>query len=152
MVTLTRIYTRTGDGGTTRLGDLSEVSKLDPRLEAYATVDETNAHIGVALSLPGIEDAVGAVLLHIQNDLFDVGADLSTPVAPDPKHLPVRVTQDYVDRLETWCDEFNELMEPLPQSAFRSAVHPRPPQQSRIRRRSVGAGRSSVLSRPDDDD
>ncbi|KWX57521.1 cob(I)yrinic acid a,c-diamide adenosyltransferase [Mycobacterium sp. NAZ190054] len=113
MVNLTRIYTRTGDGGTTRLGDLSETSKLDPRLEAYATVDETNAHIGVALSVADLEDAVVTVLLHIQNDLFDVGADLSTPIVPDPKHPPLRVTQSYVDRLEKWCDDFNDELEPL---------------------------------------
>jgi cob(I)alamin adenosyltransferase len=92
---------------------MSETSKLDARLEAYATVDETNAHIGVALSHPQIDDAVGAVLLHIQNDLFDVGADLGTPVVPNPKHPPLRVTQDYVDRLEQWCDEYNEQLEPL---------------------------------------
>lgn len=113
MVNLTRIYTRTGDGGTTRLGDMSETSKLDLRLEAYATVDETNAHIGVALSVPETENAVAAVLLHVQNDLFDVGADLSTPVAPDPKVPPLRVTQEYIDRLEKWCDEYNEQLEPL---------------------------------------
>jgi cob(I)alamin adenosyltransferase len=113
MVNLTRIYTRTGDDGTTRLGDMSETSKLDTRLEAYATVDETNAFLGVALAHPGIEDSVGSVLLHIQNDLFDVGADLSNPVVPDPKHLPLRVTQEYVDRLERWCDEYNEQLESL---------------------------------------
>ncbi|GFG53506.1 ATP:cob(I)alamin adenosyltransferase [Mycolicibacterium agri] len=113
MVNLTRIYTRTGDGGTTRLGDMSQTSKLDPRLEAYATVDETNAHIGVALSASRIDDAVAAVLLHVQNDLFDVGADLSTPVVADPKYPPLRVTQAYVDRLEKWCDEFNEHLAPL---------------------------------------
>jgi len=113
MVNLTRIYTRTGDGGTTRLGDMSETSKLDPRLEAYATVDETNAHIGVALSVADLEDTVVTVLLHIQNDLFDVGADLSTPVVPDPKHPPLRVTQPYIDRLEKWCDVYNDELEPL---------------------------------------
>ena len=113
MVNLTRIYTRTGDGGSTRLGDLSETSKLDPRLEAYATVDETNAHIGVALTVAGIEEPMATVLLHIQNDLFDVGADLSTPVVADPKHPPLRVTPDYVDRLEKWCDEYNAELEPL---------------------------------------
>jgi cob(I)alamin adenosyltransferase len=113
MVNLTRIYTRTGDGGTTRLGDMSQTSKLDLRLEAYATVDETNAHIGVALTAPEIDDAVAAVLLHVQNDLFDVGADLSTPVVADPKYPPLRVTQAYVDRLEKWCDEYNEHLAPL---------------------------------------
>lgn len=113
MVNLTRIYTRTGDGGTTRLGDMSETSKLDPRLEAYATVDETNAHIGVTLSVADLDDTVVTVLLHIQNDLFDVGADLSTPVVPDPKHPPLRVTQPYIDRLEKWCDDYNDELEPL---------------------------------------
>lgn len=113
MVNLTRIYTRTGDGGTTRLGDMSLTSKLDSRLEAYATVDEANAHIGVAVATDDLDDDVVAVLLHIQNDLFDVGADLSTPVVPDPKHPPLRVEQDYVDRLEQWCDKYNEHLEPL---------------------------------------
>jgi len=108
MVNLTRIYTRTGDAGTTRLGDLSETSKTDPRLEAYATVDEANAHIGVALATSGVDDEVRAVLTHVQNDLFDVGADLATPVVADPKYPPLRVEQDYVDRLEAWCDRFNE--------------------------------------------
>ncbi len=113
MVNLTRIYTRTGDGGTTRLGDLSETSKLDSRLDAYATVDEANAHIGVALSLGEIDDDVSRVLTRIQNDLFDVGADLSTPVVEKPKHPPLRITQEYVDRLEQWCDEYNETLQPL---------------------------------------
>ncbi|HEY6933225.1 MAG TPA: cob(I)yrinic acid a,c-diamide adenosyltransferase [Marmoricola sp.] len=108
MVNLTRIYTRTGDAGSTRLGDLSETSKNDLRLEAYATVDEANAHIGVALTTSGLDDEVRAVLTHVQNDLFDVGADLATPVVADPKYPPLRVEQDYVDRLEAWCDRFNE--------------------------------------------
>jgi cob(I)alamin adenosyltransferase len=108
MVNLTRIYTRTGDAGTTRLGDLSETSKTDPRLEAYATVDEANAHIGVALAAAGVDDEVREVLVHVQNDLFDVGADLATPVVADPEFPPLRVEQDYVDRLEAWCDRFNE--------------------------------------------
>ena len=108
MVNLTRIYTRTGDAGSTRLGDLSETSKTDPRLEAYATVDEANAHIGVALATSGVDDEVRAVLTHVQNDLFDVGADLATPVVADPKYPPLRVEQDYVDRLEAWCDRFND--------------------------------------------
>lgn len=108
MVNLTRIYTRTGDGGRTRLGDTSETSKTDPRLEAYADVDEANAFIGVALATGGLEDDVVAVLTRIQNDLFDVGADLSTPVVPDPEHPPLRVEPDYVDRLEAWCDAYNE--------------------------------------------
>ena len=113
MVNLTRIYTRTGDAGETRLGDMSTTSKTDLRLEAYATVDESNAFIGVALATGGLDDDVAAVLTHVQNDLFDVGADLCTPVVPDPKYPPLRIEQDYVDRLEGWCDEFNEHLPKL---------------------------------------
>ena len=79
MVNLTRIYTRTGDGGETRLGDMSVTTKNDTRLHAYADVDEANAQLGVALS-HDLEEDVRAVLIHVQNDLFDVGADLCTPV------------------------------------------------------------------------
>ena len=107
MVNLTRIYTRTGDAGETRLGDMSTTSKTDRRLQAYATVDEGNAHIGVALATGGLEADVVAVLTHVQNDLFDVGADLCTPVVPDPKYPPLRIEQGYVDRLEGWCDHYN---------------------------------------------
>jgi cob(I)alamin adenosyltransferase len=110
MVNLTRIYTRTGDEGETRLGDMSTTSKTDPRLEAYATVDEANAHLGVALATGGLDEDVVAVLTHIQNDLFDVGADLCTPVVPDPEYPPLRIEQDYVDRLEAWCDTYNEQL------------------------------------------
>ena len=84
MVNLTRIYTRTGDAGQTRLGDMSETSKTDLRLEAYATVDEGNAAIGVVLAHAAVDgslpDDVVALLTHVQNDLFDVGADFCTPV------------------------------------------------------------------------
>ena len=107
MVNLTRIYTRTGDAGTTRLGDMSETSKNDLRLHAYADVDEANAELGMALA-HDVEESVRAVLIHVQNDLFDVGADLCTPVVENPAHPPLRITQEYVDRLEAWCDEFNE--------------------------------------------
>jgi cob(I)alamin adenosyltransferase len=110
MVNLTRIYTRTGDAGETRLGDMSTTSKTDPRLGAYATVDEGNAQIGVALATGGLEADVVAVLTHVQNDLFDVGADLCTPVVPDPKYPPLRIEQDYIDRLEGWCDTYNEQL------------------------------------------
>ena len=113
MVNLTRIYTRTGDAGQTRLGDMSETSKTDLRLEAYACVDEGNAHIGVALAHGGLADDVVALLTRVQNDLFDVGADFSTPVVPDPKYPPLRVEQDYVDRLEAWCDHYNEELPAL---------------------------------------
>ena len=111
MVNLTRIYTRTGDGGTTRLGDMSETSKTDPRLQAYADVDETNAHLGVVLATTEVEPDVAAVLTHVQNDLFDVGADFCTPVVAEPEFPPLRIEQEYVDRLEGWCDHYND---PLP--------------------------------------
>jgi len=113
MVNLTRIYTRTGDAGRTRLGDMSETSKNDLRLEAYANVDEANAHIGVALAHGGLSDDVVEVLTHVQNDLFDVGADFCTPVVPDPEYPPLRIEQDYVDRLEAWCDHYNEELPAL---------------------------------------
>ncbi len=106
MVNLTRIYTRTGDAGTTRLGDMSETSKNDLRLVAYADVDEANAQLGVVLA-HGIEEPVRSVLIHVQNDLFDVGADFCTPVVEAPEHPPLRITEEYVDRLEGWCDEYN---------------------------------------------
>src|SRR5215212_4984261 len=106
MVNLTRIYTRTGDGGETRLGDLSVTTKNDSRLHAYADEDEANAQIGVALS-HSLEEDVRAVLIHVQNDLFDVGADLCTPVVADPEYPPLRIEQEYVDRLEGWCDHYN---------------------------------------------
>lgn len=117
MVNLTRIYTRTGDGGETRLGDNSVTTKLDLRLRAYADVDEANAHIGVALAVGTLDSSldgdVAGVLVHVQNDLFDVGADLSTPVVPEPDYPPLRVEQDYIDRLEAWCDRYNESLETL---------------------------------------
>lgn len=106
-VHLTRIYTRTGDDGTTALGDMSRVRKTDPRVGAYADCDETNAAIGVALALGDLPDRVVAVLSRIQNDLFDLGADLCTPVVADPAYPPLRVDASYVERLEGWCDEFN---------------------------------------------
>jgi cob(I)alamin adenosyltransferase len=110
-VHLTRIYTRTGDDGTTGLSDFSRVPKNDARLAAYADCDETNAAIGVAVALGSPDQKITVVLRRIQNDLFDAGADLSTPVVENPEYPPLRVTGAYIDRLETWCDEFNE---PLP--------------------------------------
>jgi cob(I)alamin adenosyltransferase len=114
MVRLTRIYTRTGDGGKTQLSDMSAVSKTDPRVEAYGDVDEANSAIGVALAADGLPDEVAGVLRSIQNEMFDVGADLSNPLhvpaRPDPPP-DLRVTQDYIDRLEAWCDQFGD---PLP--------------------------------------
>jgi len=117
MVNLTRIYTRTGDAGETRLGDMSVTAKTDLRLEAYATTDEAGAAIGVALAHAardgGLDPDVVAVLTTVQNDLFDVGADFSTPVLTDPAYPPLRVEQAYVDRLEGWCDHYNESLEKL---------------------------------------
>lgn len=112
-VHLTRIYTRTGDDGTTGLGDFSRVPKTDPRLAAYADCDEANCSIGVALALGAVDEDIAAVLRRVQNDLFDVGADLCTPIVENPKYPPLRVTDAYVERLEAWCDEFNERLEPL---------------------------------------
>ena len=108
MVNLTRIYTRTGDGGQTRLGDMSETTKTDTRLRAYADVDETNAHLGLVLATGDLDDDVRDVLTHVQNDLFDVGADFCTPVVEAPEYPPLRIEADYVDRLEQWCDLYNE--------------------------------------------
>ena len=107
MVNLTRIYTRTGDDGTTSLGDMSRTTKNDLRLIAYADVDEANCVIGVALAASDLSDDVRAVLLRIQNELFDVGADLCTPVVPAPEHPPLRVETDYIERLETEIDAYN---------------------------------------------
>ena len=113
MVNLTRIYTRTGDDGETRLGDMSLTTKSDPRLAAYADVDEANAQLGLALATGGLDDDVVAVLTHVQNDLFDVGADFCTPVVAEPEYPPLRIEQDYVDRLEGWCDHYNEALPAL---------------------------------------
>jgi cob(I)alamin adenosyltransferase len=112
-VHLTRIYTRTGDDGTTGLSDFSRVAKNDARLAAYADCDEANSAIGVALALGNPSQRLTDVLRQVQNDLFDAGADLSTPVVENPKHPPLRITQPYIDRLEGWCDEFNEGLPPL---------------------------------------
>jgi cob(I)alamin adenosyltransferase len=113
MVNLTRIYTRTGDDGTTSLGDMSRTGKNDPRLKAYADVDEANCTIGLALASTDFPEDVRALLVAIQNDLFDVGADLCTPVIENPAHPPLRVTAVYVERLEAACDEYNERLDPL---------------------------------------
>jgi cob(I)alamin adenosyltransferase len=112
-VHLTRIYTRTGDDGTSGLSDFSRVEKNDPRLIAYADCDEANAAIGVAVALGGPGDDLRKVLLQIQNDLFDAGADLSTPIAQNPEYPPLRITAPYVERLEAWCDHYNEALPAL---------------------------------------
>lgn len=112
-VHLTRIYTRTGDDGTTGLGDFSRVRKTDPRLIAYADVDEANCALGVAVALGSLDQRLLTVLRQVQNDLFDVGADLCTPIASNPKYPPLRIAESYVTRLEGWCDEFNAALPAL---------------------------------------
>lgn len=113
MVNLTRIYTRTGDDGSTALADFSRTSKTDSRLGAYADVDEANAALGVVLALSEVDADVAELLREIQNDLFDVGADLATPVVADPEHPPLRVTEAYIARLEAACDKYNAELAPL---------------------------------------
>jgi cob(I)alamin adenosyltransferase len=124
-VRINRVYTKVGDSGTTALGDGSRVPKTSPRLGAYADVDETNSVIGVAIALGGLTDEVADVLRSIQNDLFDVGADLCAPVVAEPPSghptatpeepivSPLRVTEDYIEQLERWCDDFNERLSKL---------------------------------------
>jgi cob(I)alamin adenosyltransferase len=113
MVNLTRIYTKTGDDGTTSLGDMSRTSKNDPRLEAYATVDEANSSIGVVLALGELPESIATLLIRIQNDLFDVGADLCTPVIDEPAVEPLRVLESQVEFIEAEIDRFNGELQPL---------------------------------------
>jgi cob(I)alamin adenosyltransferase len=110
-VNLTRIYTRLGDSGETHLGDMSRVPKTHPRIEAYGTVDELNSHIGVALTIPGLPDAYREWLARIQNDLFDVGADIAAP--EDPERERLRVIPEQTRWLEERCDEVNATLRPL---------------------------------------
>lgn len=114
-VHLTRIYTRTGDDGTSGLADFSRVSKTDPRLIAYADCDETNATLGLVMALGAPPAQIGVVIRRVQNELFDLGADLATPIPVGAADLPhvLRVTQDYVDRLEADCDTYNAQLSPL---------------------------------------
>jgi cob(I)alamin adenosyltransferase len=111
MVRLTRIYTRGGDKGQTSLGDGARVPKHDLRVEAYGTVDEANATVGLArLHATGEADSM---LARIQNDLFDLGADLCTPEAENPKYPPLRIAQAQIDRLEREIDAMNAKLKPL---------------------------------------
>jgi cob(I)alamin adenosyltransferase len=120
-VNLTRIYTKLGDGGDTHLGDMSRVSKLHPRVEAYGTVDELNAAIGVALLAPGLPSQFAQWLGRVQNDLLDVGADLSVPAAEtgadaddaNASRPRLRVGAEYTQWLEQACDEVNATLAPL---------------------------------------
>ena len=111
-VNLTRIYTRLGDSGETHLGDMSRVSKNHPRIEAYGAVDELNAVVGLALAACEVPEARRAWLARIQNELFDLGADLSVPPSKDNRDR-LRVTATYVEWLESACDEVNQGLEPL---------------------------------------
>lgn len=114
MVRLTKIYTRTGDGGKTRLGDMSETSKTDARVEAYGTVDEANSAIGLARAALPVGSAIDAVLMRVQNDLFDVGADLCVPDRGEKLEWePLRATADQVSALEADIDRFNAKLDPL---------------------------------------
>jgi cob(I)alamin adenosyltransferase len=112
-VHLTRIYTRAGDAGQTRLGNNEVAAKTDPRIAAYADADECNAALGTALALGNLPDDIRRVLTAVQNDLFDVGADLCNPTSQDPPYPPLRITPEYVTRLEKWCDEYNEALPAL---------------------------------------
>jgi cob(I)alamin adenosyltransferase len=107
-VVMSKIYTRTGDDGTTTLGDMSRARKTDPRLGAYAATDEANCAIGVAVTMGRLPDDVTTLLIRIQNELFDVGADLCNPVTPNPAYQPLRIEESYVTALEQACDAFNE--------------------------------------------
>src|SRR6202167_5231318 len=110
-VVLSRIYTRTGDDGTTALGDGSRADKTDPRLAAYADVDEANCAIGAAVTMGGLPAEITSLLIRLQNELFDVGADLCNPIAPadgQPARSQLRIGDDYVTRLEQACDAYHE--------------------------------------------
>ena len=110
-VNITRIYTRLGDGGETHLGDMSRVAKTDPRIEAYGTIDELNAQLGVLLALPELAASHRPWLERIQNDLFDVGADIAAP--QDPKRDRLRVIPEQITWLEERCDEVNAALPAL---------------------------------------
>jgi cob(I)alamin adenosyltransferase len=110
-VNLTRIYTKLGDGGETHLGDMSRVSKLDARVEAYGTVDELNAVLGVTLAQDGLPARLRQWLERIQNDLLDLGADLSVPPSDGRERL--RIGEQYTEWLEGACDEVNAKLAPL---------------------------------------
>ncbi|MEJ5998973.1 cob(I)yrinic acid a,c-diamide adenosyltransferase [Corynebacterium sp. H130] len=112
-VHLTKIYTRTGDEGTTGLSNFERVSKNDLRLHAYADTEEANAALGQVLALGSPREDIAGALRRIQNELFDAGADLATPIEENPKYPPLRIEQSYIDRLEQECDKFNEELSPL---------------------------------------
>src|SRR5260370_27669654 len=112
-VVLSKIYTRTGDGGTTALGDMSRARKTDPRLAAYADTDEASSAIGVAVTMGQLPTDIARLLIRIQNELFDVGADLCNPVTKDPAYRPLRVDESYITGLEVACDTYNQSLPTL---------------------------------------
>jgi cob(I)alamin adenosyltransferase len=112
-VNLTRIYTKLGDGGETHLGDMSRVPKTHPRIEAYGEIDELNSHVGVAIASGQLPEQYAAWLRHVQNDLFDLGADLSVPEGAEGGRERLRVRPEQVTWLEERCDEVNATLEPL---------------------------------------
>ena len=113
MVYLNKIYTKTGDTGETSLGDGTRVSKSHPRITAFGSVDELNSAIGMALAIAEWPSETKERLQSIQNDLFDLGADLCVPITSEPGYTPLRITAGQAKRLEDWIDEANEHLEPL---------------------------------------
>jgi cob(I)alamin adenosyltransferase len=113
-VVLSRIYTRTGDDGTTALADGARVRKTDTRLAAYADTDEANCAIGVAITLGGLPEDMVTLLRRVQNELFDAGADLATPLPAEPPSYPqLRIDETYVTGLEAACDHYNAALPTL---------------------------------------
>ena len=113
-VVLSRIYTRTGDAGTTAINDGTRVPKTDTRLAAYADTDEANCAIGAAITLGGLPAGMVKLLQRIQNELFDAGADLATPLPQEPPEYPqLRIDESYVAALEAACDEYNATLPTL---------------------------------------
>jgi cob(I)alamin adenosyltransferase len=148
-VRLTRIYTRGGDAGETSLGDGSRVPKLDPLIEAFGTVDELNSHLGLALAAEP-PPAVRSVLERVQNELFDVGADLSVPYEHGDERL--RATQSQIDALEADCDRFNAELPELKSfvlpggSELAARLHVARAVTRRAERRSLAAGEVNPLA------
>ena len=112
-VVLSRIYTRTGDDGTTALGDGSRTAKTDSRLAAYADVEEANCAIGMAITFGELPAGIATLLGRVQNEMFDVGADLCNPITEAPPYPPLRIDSAYIERLESECDAYNSALPTL---------------------------------------
>ena len=149
-VVLSRIYTRTGDDGTTALADGARVAKTDPRLAAYADTDEANCAIGVAITLGGLPDDMVNLLRRIQNELFDAGADLATPLPATPPEYPqLRIDESYITALEAACDEYNAALPTLRSASSCPAAPPARPcctRRGRSRRRAERTAWSAVAA------